>query len=147
MNWKAVEIADELATSINAETWNPELTVVRRYSPIRELQTSEKLEAVILPFETANQTLIDRRPHVKEDVTISINIQKGVRNPEDNSEIDPLTKVVQDISDFVRRLKQVDLSEGIAVFKGAEIAFDLAYLRDPVVFSGWTNLTYTVVRS
>lgn len=147
-NWAAVEIADALVTALNGETWTPTLTFYRRYAPVRNIDSLDCLIGTVLPFETANPRLVDRRPIVREDITVSINVQKKVTGPECNDEIDPLTKLVQDVADHVRNLKSVALSESTtAVFQNSEIAFDFASLRDPVVFTGWTNIVYTVVRA
>ena len=147
-NWAAVEIADALVTAINAVTWSPTLTAVRRYAPVRSLEDEDCLGVTVLPFETANPSLIDRRPIVREEITVSINVQKEVTGPDCNDEIDPLTKLVQDIADFCRNRKTEAIDDDVTVaFMAAEIAFDFLSLRDPVVFTGWTNLTYKIVRS
>ena len=93
------DIADDLVAVLNAGTFSQPFTARRAYRPVFDLQEMKELHVTVVPkgieMATAGRGL------VQDDVQIDVAVQKKLAAADD-SEIDELMGLVQEIAEFVR---------------------------------------------
>jgi len=97
------DIADAVVTELNAETFSMEFTAARLYRPDFELPEMKDLHVTVVPHGLEMTTA--GRALSQHDVQIDVAVQKKL-DAADNSEIDSLMGLVEELAEFFRTKRQ-----------------------------------------
>ena len=93
-------IAEAVKVALNAGSFSANFTAERAYMPRKELSTLTRLAVLVVP-KAIEQTRLDRRNSVREEVQIDVAVMQKVAS--DNvSAVDALADLVQEIADYLR---------------------------------------------
>ena len=98
------DIAEAVKESLNGATFSQSFNATRHYLPIYDLQDMKNLHVTVVPKGLAIQP--GGRAHNQHDYQIDVAVQKKLSTG-DNSEIDPLLTLVDEIADHFR-FKRLD---------------------------------------
>jgi len=136
-----LDIADAVTSSLNAGPFNPALSAERRYQPVFDLADLAALKVSVVPkaVTISNATRTDGY----FDCAIDIGVQKKIA---DDSELDGLVGLVEQIADHLRQKRLDDAPEAAFVSIANEPVFAPEHLDQQHVFTSVLTLTYRVRR-
>jgi hypothetical protein len=145
------DIADAVVEELNGHTFSQSFEAQRHYRPLVTLPEMASLHVSVVPKAVSIERL-DRTSH-QEDYQVDVAIQKKV-DAVDNTTLDPLTALVQEVADFLRdlRLSEVWTRSGAALPSAICVAvrnepiYAPEHLDDLRQFTSVLTLTYRVVR-
>lgn len=134
-------IADAVAASLNAGSFDPPLAAVRRYLPTFELADLAELKVSVVPrsLAIANAT----RATGYFDCAIDIGVQKKL---DDDAEIDALVDLVERIADHLRQKRLAAAPEAAFMSITNEPVVAAEHLDTQRVFTSILTVTYRVRR-
>jgi len=139
-----ITLADAIAASINAQTFNPPVTAERSHLPIFDLgQVGDAIKVSVVPrsLTVANAS----RTLNFFDASIDVGVQKRV-DPNDPAQIDALLDLVEQIGDHLR-LKRLDtLPEAQWLTSEHDPVLAAEHLERLSVFTSVLTLTYRLTR-
>lgn len=136
-------IADAVVAELAAETFNLPFVAERRYLPEFELKEMKDLRVTVVPKATTVTTL--GRGVTQHDVEIDVAVQQKLAK-EDNTEIDTLMGLVEEIGDFFR-LRRLAAFPGAIWTKTQNVPiYAQEHLAEMRVFTSLLTLTFRVVR-
>jgi len=91
-----IDVANAIVTELNAATFSQPVTAERGFLPTFDLQEMNELKVTVVPKEDDGK--LDTRNQSTHDYAIDIGIQKKPPNI-DNTELDPLMLLTQEIAD------------------------------------------------
>ena len=91
-----IDVAEAIVAELNAATFSQPLAAERGYLPTFDLQEMNELKVTVVPKEDDGK--LDTRNQSTHDYAIDIGIQKKPPNI-DNTELDPLMLLTQEIAD------------------------------------------------
>lgn len=96
------EVADAIASELEQGSFSKPIDVRRKYIPSLDLRDVEGVVVTVVPRQ--NETTNADRSRMSNDVGVDVAVQRKVSgvNPAD---IDPLLDLVQEITDFLTRLR------------------------------------------
>lgn len=92
-----ITIADAIVDALNAHAFSMSFTAERAYLPTYDLPKAETLKVTVVP--KSDQGQLDSRSQSRHDYSIDIGIQKKP-SAIDNTNLDPLMTLVQEIADY-----------------------------------------------
>lgn len=137
------DIADAVVTELNGHTFSQAFTAVRHYRPLFNLADMQSLHVTVVPKAVSVERL-DRTSH-QEDYQVDVAVQKKV-DAVDNTTLDPLTALVQEVADFLRGRRLAGLPAAICVADRNEPIYAPEHLDDLRQFTSVLTFTYRVVR-
>lgn len=143
-----IQLADAIVAAITtapAATFNQAIAAVRHYRPQFDLEELKSLRVSVVPKAIEIATL-GRRSN-QHDVSVDVAVQQRV-DAADNTALDALMTLVQQIADFLR-LRRIDLADGSsAVWIKTENTpiYSPEHLEQKQVFTSVLTVTYRVVR-
>jgi hypothetical protein len=137
------DIAEAVTQELNGATFSQAFTAQRAYLPIFELPEMQDLHVTVVPKSVS--ILPGGRSHNQHDYAIDVAVQKKL-NATDNTEIDPLLSLVDEIADHFR-LKRLDSYPGAVWVKtDNEPVYDPEHLDRLRQFTSVLTLTFRVAR-
>ena len=94
------DIADAVVAELNAHTFSPAFTAVRTYLPVYDLAEMADLHVTVVPKGVTSQQA--SRDASQFEISVDIAVQKKLATG-DNSEIDPLMDLAEEIAEFLRQ--------------------------------------------
>lgn len=91
-----IDVAEAIVADLNAASFSQPLSAERGYLPTFDLQEMNELKVTVVPKEDDGK--LDTRNQSTHDYAIDIGIQKKPPNI-DNTELDPLMLLTQEIAD------------------------------------------------
>lgn len=92
-----LQLADALVADLNAHSFSQPFQAVRGYLPTFELQEMNALKVTVVPREDSGK--LDTRTSSAHEMAIDIGVQKKPATI-DNTNLDPLMYLVQEIVDY-----------------------------------------------
>ena len=139
------DIADAVVAALNGHQFSKEFTAVRAYRPEYDLRELADLHVTVVPKAVEMTTA--GRGLAQTDIQIDLAVQKKLSSC-DNSEIDALMGIVQEIAEFVRSTGRFGLPlGGDAVWVRAENApiYSQEDLGEMRLFTSVLTLTLRVM--
>lgn len=96
-------LADKVLEEINARTYSVFFKASREYSPLIDIKDTESIYVVVIPSDSEAASV--SRSNIYRDVTIDIAVQKKLSKQFDNSEIDPLMSLTEEIQESLVNLR------------------------------------------
>ena len=137
------DIADAVVAELNGHTFSQPLAAVRHYRPLFDLAQMQDLHVTVVPKALAVERL-DRTSH-QEDYEIDVAVQRKV-DAVDNTTLDPLTALVQEVADFLRGRRLAALPAALCVAVRNEPIYAPEHLDELRQFTSVLTFTYRVVR-
>jgi len=97
------DIADAVVTALNGQSFSQSFTAARAYRPSFDLQEMKDLHVTVVP--KGIELITAGRNLPQSDVLIDIGVQKKLAES-DETEIDALMGLVQEIVEFIRDTKK-----------------------------------------
>lgn len=139
-----VDIADAVAASINARTFDPPITAERSHLPIFDLgRVGDAIQVSVVPrsLTVANAS---RATNVF-DASIDVGVQRKV-DPNDPAQIDALLDLVERIGDHLRLKRLGTLPEAQWLTSEHDPILAAEHLERLSVFTSVLTLTYRLTR-
>ena len=137
------DIADAVVTELNAGTFSMPLEAKRHYRPIFDLAEMQDLHVTVVPKGLAIERL--DRSRNQHDVAIDIAVQKKCQAA-DNTELDPLMALVEEIADFFRLRRLAARPEAVWIRTENVPIYAPEHLDELRQFTSVLTLTFRVVR-
>ncbi len=137
-----VAIGDAVVTDLNAGSFSQSFTAERNYLPLYELSDLKTLRVTVVPNATAMET--KARNASQHDVDIDIAVQQKLTKT-DNTTIDPLMALVEEIADHFR-FKRFSSPSAIWIRTENEPVFAQEHLDQYRVFTSLLTLTFRLLR-
>ena len=134
------EIADAVAARINAAELAPGLSAERILLPVFELKDMKTLKVSVVP--KARKIIQATRTQNTDEVLIDIGVQKKIS---DDSELDSLLKIVEDISALFKAERLDGYPKAICVKVENDPVYDHEHLRQLRQFTSVLTLTFKVL--
>jgi hypothetical protein len=136
-----LDIADAVTSALNAGPFDPALNADRRYQPAFDLADLAALKVSVVPKSVtiSNATRTDGY----FDCAIDIGVQKKIA---DDTEIDALVDLVEQIADHLRQKRLDDAPEAAFVSIANEPIFAPEHLDQQRVYTSVLTVTYRVRR-
>lgn len=137
---RIIDIADLLVTSLNVQVFSLEFTSARLYRPVFDLKSMKALHVSVVP--AGLELELASRTEAQHDVQIDVGVQKKLSDA-DNTEIDPLMDLVEEIIDHVRTTRVF----GTAVWVGTSNSpiYSPEHLSELRQFTSVISLTFRLV--
>lgn len=136
-----LDIADAVTSSLNAGPFNPALAAERRYQPAFDLADLAALKVSVVPKSVTISNATRESGYF--DCAIDIGVQKKIA---DDTEIDGLVGLVEQIADHLRQKRLDDAPEAAFVSVANEPVFAPEHLDQQRVFTSVLTVTYRVRR-
>ena len=136
-----VDVADAVVTALNAGSFSQPFTAERAYLPCYELDDIKQLRVTVVP--KAIEIQVKDRGTTQDDVAVDIAVQQKL-SAADNSEIDGLLTLVQEIADHLR-FGQFAAIGAVWVGTRNEPVFAQEHIDQFRVFTSLLTLTYRVI--
>lgn len=136
-----LDIADAVTASLNAGPFNPALSAERRYQPAFDLAELAALKVSVVPKSVTISNATRESGYF--DCAIDIGVQKKIA---DDSELDGLVDLVEQIADHLRQMRLDDAPEAAFVSIANEPVFAPEHLDQQRVFTSVLTVTYRVRR-
>jgi hypothetical protein len=137
------DIADAVVTELNGHTFSQALAAVRYYRPVFDLGEMQTLHVSIMP----KGVTIERadRSHNQYDFAIDVAVQKKFESG-NNTELDALMSLVEEIADFFRMRRLTSCSSAIWVRTDNVPVYAPEHMEEFRQFTSVLTLTFRVVR-
>lgn len=137
------QIAEAVATEINAGTFTPAVTAVRSFRPQFDLKDLSDLKVTVVP--KAIEASPADRSRLQRDCRIDVAVQKRVSATDASAEMDDLLQLADDIVAHMARRPLADqpAARWLAVSQKPIYAVD--HLEQYSVFTAVIELTYRIV--
>jgi len=137
------DIAKAVKDELDAHDFSVEFEAVRAYLPLFDLAEMEDLHVTVVPKGLAVEG--GSRKASQHDVQVDVAVQKKLES-EDNSEIDALMALVEEISDFLR-FRRLEGFPGAAWLKVENApVYSQEHLCEMRQFTSVLTVTYRVMR-
>jgi hypothetical protein len=136
-----LDIADAVTSALNAGPFNPALNAERRYQPVFDLADLAALKVSVVPKSVTISNATRESGYF--DCAIDIGVQKKIA---DDSELDGLVELVEQIADHLRQKRLDDAPEAAFVSIANEPVFAPEHLDQQHVFTSVLTVTYRVRR-
>lgn len=137
------DIADAVAAEINAGSFSQPLTAVREYLPVFELADMQSLRVTVVPKSVT--TLPGGRAHNQHDFAIDVAVQKKL-DTADNSEIDELMTLVDELADHLRFKRLTDYPNAVWLKTENQPVYAQEHLQELRQFTSILTFTFRVMR-
>ncbi|OQA04260.1 MAG: hypothetical protein BWY69_00044 [Planctomycetes bacterium ADurb.Bin401] len=136
-----IDLADQVALSLNSENYNLSFTAIRTLFPFYELKDLATLHVTVVPksinIESAN------RSSNEYDYQVDIAIQKAIKSPDDR-EVNSLMDLATDIAKSFRG--KVFHNLGTVCFKQTiDPLYSVEHIQPPSVFTSVVTLNFKVI--
>lgn len=136
------DIAEAVVNELNAATFSRTFTAERNHLPLYDLKDLKTLRVTVVPSATAIET--KARKTAQHDVAIDIAVQQKLPAT-DNTEIDPLMALVEEIADHFR-FKRLASPESVWIKTENEPVYAQEHLDRYRVFTSLLTLTFRILR-
>lgn len=138
---RATVLGDAVVTALNGESFSQAFTSTRKYRPIMTLKAIKNLTVTVL-IPAVVQSIISRGSNT-DVITVDILVQQQA-NPDDNTVIDALMNLCEEIAEFFR-----DVNFSNTQWRSTEIVsvYDIEDLSEWQAFTALVRLEYRVVWS
>ena len=136
------DIADAVVTSLNGGAFSLPFKSTRAYVPITELKNLKSLTVFVVPKDQ-EITLLDRKK-TDHEIRLDIGIHQKVSSS-DNSELDPLFALVDEIIDFITDTRV--FGDGIWLETENNPIYSPDHLIEMRVFTSLITITLKYVKS
>ena len=137
------DIADAVATEINAGSFSQPVSATREYLPAFELADMQTLRVTVVPKSVT--TLPGGRAHNQYDYAIDVAVQKKL-DAADNTEIDELMTLVDELADHLRFKRLTDYPNAAWLKTENQPVYAQEHLQELRQFTSVLTLTFRVVR-
>jgi len=136
-----IDLADQVAVSINSENYNLSFIAVRTLFPFYELKDLATLHVTVVP-KSINITTASRSSS-EFDYQVDIAIQKAVKTPDD-IEVTALTELSLAIAKSFRNKIYQDI--GAVCFKQSiDPLYSVEHIQPPSVFTSVVTLNFKII--
>lgn len=136
-----LDIADAVSASLNAGPFDPAVSAERRYQPAFDLAELAALKVSVVPKSVTISNATRESGYF--DCAIDIGVQKKIA---DDSELDGLVDLVEQIADHLRQKRLDDAPEAAFISIANEPVFAPEHLDQQRVFTSVLTVTYRVRR-
>ena len=137
------DIADAVTTELNAGTFSLSFTAERHYLARFELKQLGTLRVPVVPKATTIETAARRQ--AQHDVQIDVGVLQKLQAA-DNSEIDELVTLVEELADHFRLQRLASYPNAIWTRTENEPIYSHEHLERMRQFSSVLTLTFRVIR-
>ncbi len=137
------DIADAVVQELNAGSFSQSFTAERNYLPVYELEDIKNLRVTVVPKGMAVQST--GRNSTQHDAAIDIAVQKKL-DALDNSTLDPLLALVDEIADRFRFKRLDSYPNAIWVNTQNQPVYAPEHLDQLRLFTSVLTLTFRVIR-
>jgi hypothetical protein len=138
-----VDIAEAVKDVLNAAELSEEFTVERHYTPHFELKDMKDLRVTVVPSGITSTTM--GRNRAQHDVDIDVAVQQKY-TAGDNTELDALMTLVEEIAALFRRQRLTDYNDAIWVKGKNEPIFAQEHMDELRQFTSVLTLTFRVMK-
>lgn len=142
---KIVEVADNLVTLLNAETWSQRAEAVRLWSVSYDLQDLAKDIRITVIAAAEEHNLIARLPLWDRNVVLSLAVQKrhGGTGAAPLLQVDPLDVFAEEVIEFisVTKVSCTGFAAKAIKIQRETVALD-AHLRERRCYTTTANITF-----
>lgn len=146
MSNPAKDIADAVATVINAGSWSQAVTAARRWAPRKDLEELDDVAIDVIPFKMEPETQA-RGGSVREVYSIALDAKVRLTPASAQSETDALVDLLFEIADDFRTTRQLAAVPGATCLAPAIDAFAVPEQYHKNVFRGILRLRFTIGRA
>ena len=137
------DIADAVAAEINAGSFSQPVSATREYLPAFELADMQQLRVTVVPKSLT--TLPGGRAHNQHDFAIDVAVQKKL-DTADNSEIDDLMTLVDELADHLRFKRLTDYPNAVWLKTENQPVYAQEHLQELRQFTSILTFTFRVMR-
>jgi hypothetical protein len=137
------DIADAVAAEINAGSFSQSVSATREYLPAFELADMQQLRVTVVPKSLT--TLPGGRAHNQHDFAIDVAVQKKL-DTADNSEIDDLMTLVDELADHLRFKRLTDYPNAVWLKTENQPVYAQEHLQELRQFTSILTFTFRVMR-
>jgi len=138
-----IEIAEAVKNALNAGDFSQDFTAGRHYQPLFDLAEMKDLHVTVVANGISTTT--PGRGRAQFDCRVDVAVQKKLKTS-DNTEIDPLMDLVDEIAEFFRA-RRLDAVPGAAWVRTENTAlYAQEHLSEMRQFTSVLRLTFRVVR-
>jgi hypothetical protein len=148
MNATVLKVADAVVQSLNAASFSQSFTAERYYLPEFDLTEMDTLHVSVVPAELDEE--IADRSRDRAEYKIHVAVQKRVAKQDgtglDNSAIDALMRLVEEIDDLFRHKPLTGCEEAHWIKTENKPIYDPRHLKEHNQFTSLLAFTYRMVR-
>lgn len=138
-----LDIADAVANELNTGSFSQTFIAQRLYRPEFDLTAMKSLHVTVVPKAIASSSL--SRSANQFDVSVDVAVQKKIAT-EEESEIDPLMLLVEELADFFR-LRRLSAYANASWLKTENApVYSPEHLETKKLFTSVLTFTFRVVR-
>jgi len=137
------DIADAVVTELNGRSFSQPLTAVRYYRPVFDLGEMQTLHVSVVPKGVTIERFA--RSRNQYDFAIDVAVQQKFQTG-DNTELDALLALVEEIADFFRLRRLTSYPAAIWVRTDNVPVYAPEHLEEFRQFTSVLTLTFRVVR-
>ena len=136
-----IDLADQVALSLNSENYNLSFTAIRTLFPFYELKDLATLHVTVVP-KSINIESASRSSN-EYDNQIDVAIQKAIKSPDDK-EVNSLMDIATDIAKCFRG--KVFHNLGTVCFKQTiDPLYSVEHIQPPSVFTSVVTLNFKII--
>ncbi len=139
----SVQIADAIVSELNAGGFSLPVTAERKLLPVYDIKELHDLTISVVPGSVEIVNL--SREMISQHYHIDIGVQKKIGANID-VELEPLLSFVEEIADFLNRLKLTGAPDAVWTRTNNEPLYDPHHLQQQRLFTSLLTITYKTAR-
>jgi hypothetical protein len=140
------QIADAVAAGLNDASLSQSFTATREYLPEIELADgATDLSVVVVPGRLASEWATRAASRTEHGVDIGIRKKLAADESNDNATLDPLVRLVEEITDLVKGARPDDYPTAICTRVENDPIYSRQHLRELRQFTAILRLTYELI--
>lgn len=137
------DVADAVVTALNDASLSQSFTATRAYAPPKSIKDVKELVVLVVPGSVERE--LAARSLKSELYRIDVAVLKQI-DPDDNTTLDPLTHLVEEIGDLLITERPADYTSAVCIRVSNDPVWDPDHLRSLRVFTSVVQAFYRVMR-